>query len=462
MKQHVIVAVLLFGACTKPNPIVCCTSESDCNSIGVTDPERTCALGLTCRDHECQLPLDAPTPACLQNSDCNESTPVCASDQTCVQCLVSQDCPSSSPVCAPSSRSCRGCAVDGDCASAVCDAATGLCVAETSIAYAEPSGSNTAACSQVDPCSVQRAFAITDVTRDTVKLAPGSYIGTIVVTNKTVNVHGDGAILSSSTGVTLTVNDRARLHVTGLSVVNSGTTSNAVHCVSLNNVDIPTLALDRVQVDSRRIGVNLYKCTATVTQSQLRASGSGSALTASDGSIVDVDRSSVLGGGFVILSANASLVRLTNSVIGNPTGGEDAFFPADGAITVSFSTVINARGGCGGGAPVCSGSAPNGICYDNSIIANLSVGAAADSVYGTSCIANRTLVFPQTTSIAGSNNKLGMNPLLKDPGSGDFHLLVGSPAIDSADPAAALSHDYDGSIRPQGAASDMGAFEFTP
>ncbi len=39
MKQHVIAALLLFGACTKPNPIVCCTSEPDCNSIGVSDPD---------------------------------------------------------------------------------------------------------------------------------------------------------------------------------------------------------------------------------------------------------------------------------------------------------------------------------------------------------------------------------------------------------------------------------------
>jgi len=183
---------------------------------------------------------------------------------------------------------------------------------------------------------------------------------------------------------------------------------------------------------------------------------------ATDGSIADVERSLVVGGGFVIVSTNASLVRLTNSVIGNPTSGEDAFFPSDGGITVSFSTVINARGGCGGGAPVCSGSAPNGICYDNSIIANLTVGAPADSVYGTSCVANHTLVFPQATSIAGANNKLGVNPLLKAPGSGDFHLLTGSPAIDAADPAATATHDYNGSIRPQGVASDMGAFEFTP
>ncbi len=462
MTPRAAIFALILAACSRPNPVVCCSSEEDCSSIGISDSERTCALGLTCRDHECQIPLDAPRQECVQSSDCGGATPVCAPDRTCVECVASTDCPSSAPACDPLNHTCRGCGVDVDCDSGACDGVTGLCIAESSIAYASPAGSGTAPCSKVQPCSIQRAFAITDITRDTVKMTPGTYTGSITVANKTVNVHGDGATISSTSGETLTVSDRGRLRVSGLIIVAGGTTNNAVNCESLNNVDVPMLVLDRVQVESLRNAVALYKCVATITRSKLRTTGSSSALFASDNSTADVERSTLLGGGFIVGSANASLVRLTNSVIANPTSGDDAFFTAGGAVTVSFSTIINARGGCGNGAAVCSGSSPNGVCYDNSIVANLVGGAPADSVYGTACVANFTLVYPQTTIISGSSNKLGMNPLLSAPGSGDFHLLPGSPAIDAANPAAPVTPDHEGLLRPQGAAADMGAFEFTP
>jgi len=49
---------------------------------------------------------------------------------------------------------------------------------------------------------------------------------------------------------------------------------------------------------------------------------------------------------------------------------------------------------------------------------------------------------------------LDVDPLLRDPDTGDFRLLGGSPAIDAGDPAVAL--DPDGSL------SDLGAFVYEP
>jgi hypothetical protein len=57
---------------------------------------------------------------------------------------------------------------------------------------------------------------------------------------------------------------------------------------------------------------------------------------------------------------------------------------------------------------------------------------------------------------------LGMDPLFQSVATADYHLLPGSPAIDAADPAATLTTDFDGTARPQGAHSDMGAFERKP
>ena len=52
-------------------------------------------------------------------------------------------------------------------------------------------------------------------------------------------------------------------------------------------------------------------------------------------------------------------------------------------------------------------------------------------------------------------------PMFVDPANDDFHLLFNSPAID-AGTNTGVATDYDGTARPQGAAYDIGAYEYTP
>jgi hypothetical protein len=52
------------------------------------------------------------------------------------------------------------------------------------------------------------------------------------------------------------------------------------------------------------------------------------------------------------------------------------------------------------------------------------------------------------------------DPLLASPGTLDFHLLPGSPAIDTGLALPLVTDDLDGTARPQGAAYDIGAFEW--
>lgn len=64
------------------------------------------------------------------------------------------------------------------------------------------------------------------------------------------------------------------------------------------------------------------------------------------------------------------------------------------------------------------------------------------------------------TTVTGTNNITG-DPLFADILSSDLHVKLGSPAIDAANPTdTSITHDFDGTARPQGTRSDIGAFEY--
>jgi len=160
-----------------------------------------------------------------------------------------------SPVCDATARTCRGCATDGEGASQICDETAGLCIAESVVLYAAPNGSSTSACSQLAPCSIERAFAVSDNTRNTIKLTAGVYDASITVANKRISVVASGATISSSSASTLTVHDNASLTVEGGTIVNSATSAlGAVVARSTNNVDVPELVLRDSTVQSLKLG----------------------------------------------------------------------------------------------------------------------------------------------------------------------------------------------------------------
>jgi hypothetical protein len=97
-------------------------------------------------------------------------------------------------------------------------------------------------------------------------------------------------------------------------------------------------------------------------------------------------------------------------------------------------------------------SGPNGVdLYDDSlsnvsIHDNLFFGAAPDISKG-------------TTTFQGANN-VHADPNFSDAAHSDFHLAVGSPAIDKGSNAGAPIVDLEGKSRPLGAGVDIGAYEF--
>ena len=120
----------------------------------------------------------------------------------------------------------------------------------------------------------------------------------------------------------------------------------------------------------------------------------------------------------------------------------------------------------GAGAYVSSGSLLNCTVYGNSSRLDAAGGSGVHQEGGT---VKNVLAYGngdgstpgfRTTGGTAANNLVD-NPFYVDAANGDYTLLAGSPAIDAGETIASISDDYAGTARPQGAAYDIGAYEFT-
>ena len=159
-----------------------------------------------------------------------------------------------------------------------------------------------------------------------------------------------------------------------------------------------------------------------------------------------------------------------NADNGGDSGG--AIFSRNGSLTVQNATISNNQAtGAGGGIVVYKDSDPTFFILDNTIIANNGAqeciaDAGILTSNGPAKSANNLIVnnsgCPKATVM--SDPKLDTQPKPNSP-PGDtptIALLPGSPAIDAGDDTTALGTDQRGVTRPQGAASDIGAFERVP
>jgi hypothetical protein len=64
--------------------------------------------------------------------------------------------------------------------------------------------------------------------------------------------------------------------------------------------------------------------------------------------------------------------------------------------------------------------------------------------------------------VSEPNDLIGFDPMFVDVSGNDFHLLKGSPAIESGAPLGEVTLDFDGVNRPQIAGWDIGAYEYLP
>lgn len=471
MTRWWLAGFVLVAACTKPNPNRCCTDEADCADKGIPVGS-LCDDGLVCRGNQCIAQpctssdaCDSAAPFCIEglcaeacaaDENCpgfggDSSAPYCV-EGACVACRDSADCTAvAAPFC--DAGVCRACSAHTECDSELCDFDIGQCIAEVTVVYASPSGSASSSCTKSDPCTLARAAAVVEATRANVKLASGMHAGVDFTRSVAVNVYGPAQVMGLS--FTNGSANKAR----DIEVIDDGIS------VSRNSSLMPRPSLDVARFSIVR--------GSLVASSAVLTARNGSVVAASEfenpvtitgtqivgGSQATLDRVNLAGGFRGVSVGNYSSVVVTNSVIQRMRDNAITFSAGGTASDtqpskVSFTTFYNVEWTC-----------PDGnIIFEsrNNVFLNLAANAPANTLSGTRCNHQYSLVMPQADPPSGANNMLNMDPRFVNAAAGDFHLMAGSPAIDAADPAATEAADFDGVARPQGAGRDLGAFEYRP
>ena len=124
-------------------------------------------------------------------------------------------------------------------------------------------------------------------------------------------------------------------------------------------------------------------------------------------------------------------------------------------------------GNSGGGVDI-GYNALNAKLYNNVLYGNGHVTIANGDGGSTGAIIRNNIIYQNSgpaISDSGSgtiadHNLIDIDPMFVDAQAHDFHLLAGSPAIDSGVAVPEVTTDLDGVSRPQGSGYDVGAYEY--
>jgi hypothetical protein len=147
-------------------------------------------------------------------------------------------------------------------------------------------------------------------------------------------------------------------------------------------------------------------------------------------------------------------LRLTNSILERITLllVTSDLSPPGSTLMLGYNTLI-------GTSPDCAARNNRIVVYDNNIMLGENT---TNVVTGSGCTLSNNVLHPQAMDYPGN---IRADPELEDVAAGNYRVKATSPAIDSARQTgnfASVTSDYDGTERPQGGASDIGAFERKP
>ncbi len=405
---------------------------------------------------------DAAPAGCSRDQDCSSLTPFCV-DTACVACRDSTSCPASRPVCDMVSHDCRTCAKDNECDSGACDLAAGKCVDQGAILYASPSGGITDPCTQTSPCSLQRAAELVGTGTSYIVLQPGRYSGGADFNGKQATVAGNNSVLYMVDDPTslININNGSIINIRNVdleeNLANLNPETPAAIEVSMSDLTIDDMQSTTTNVDAVAFtGVDgSTDGTLTVRHSKFTNKAISGARLIIDACLFQTSRSS---SNLIFLISTGGSIQMTNSIaIADPASETLAInsigLPDDSKplrSNIAHNTFV------GGAGIACNQTATSLRMFDSNIFYNV---PAISAPIG--CQYQYNLSAPNA-GLPGTGNITG-DPMFKDAPYDDFHLKPGSAAIDAANPTDALTgHDFDGTPRPKGARSDIGAFEYVP
>lgn len=235
------------------------------------------------------------------------------------------------------------------------------------------------------------------------------------------------------------------------------------------------------------------------------ANGGGIAINAAEGSVIESNtiRNNASGPGGITVQNTHSLIFVQNLVYGNaavgeisvpgPSGGGGLTIgvPGDGSApyygiianntffnnTVSSTEYVSSQVYLDG--DISQYLFANNIVYGLQTFPAIACSGPYSYLSPTPVVVDHNDVFnpsgPTYTGLCsaetGTNGNISADPLFTNSGSGDFHLLFGSPAIGSGDIGVladltargiSLSTDIDGNPRVQDGMIDMGPYEYQP
>ncbi|MDH4099374.1 MAG: hypothetical protein OEV28_02215 [Nitrospirota bacterium] len=326
-----------------------------------------------------------------------------------------------------------------------------------------------------EPLSIVNS-TITDNWATTSGLGGGVYVmgtsSTVTIVNSDISnnkaIMGGGGIYSAApTSISGT-------RITGNSTSNTGAPGGGLYLAPNYPIVITdTVISDNVAKRGGGIysngGAQLTISVSRIDSNRAESFEGGGMYLAGTGS-VSVSRSYVrgntatmYGGGIYTASSSASFTNcwITGNVVSQMSYSSGGGLLSSGGLNVVNSTIAgNYARSLGGGIRLISGIAT----VTNSILWGNVVGGSGSDISGLP-----TVTYSDIQSGYSGEGNIKLDPLFVNlqqalPGNpttaGDFHILNGSPVIDTGTTSGAPSDDIDGDARPQIQGIDMGADEF--